>query len=63
MTTVLNFIECVLSKASKLLRFYKVYKSNSIIWVMGGDTFYLWYHLKKTGMDKLIYNRIKRCNK
>jgi hypothetical protein len=58
--TPIDYIDC--SNKHRLKDFKKCIKSNSIIWVMGGDTFYLWYHLKKTGMDKLIYNRIKNDN-
>ena len=37
-------------------------KSSNIIWIVGGDTFFLWYHLKKTNIDKLICNRVKNKN-
>tara|TARA_Y100000816_G_scaffold120239_1_gene84487 strand:+ start:936 stop:1640 length:705 start_codon:yes stop_codon:yes gene_type:complete len=37
-------------------------KSSNIIWIVGGDTFFLWYHLKKTNIDKLICNRVKNNN-
>ena len=37
-------------------------KTSNIIWIVGGDTFYLWYHLKKNKIDKIINNRIKKNN-
>ena len=36
--------------------------SSDIIWVVGGDTFYLWYYLKKYNIDKIIHNKIKKDN-
>jgi len=53
----IEFIDC--SRKENLKQFKKSIKSNSIIWITGGDTLYLWYHLKKTGMDKFIYDRLK----
>lgn len=41
---------------------FKSLKSSDIIWVVGGDTFYLWYYLKKYNIDKIIRNRIKKDN-
>ena len=56
----LEYIDC--SRKENLKQFKKSIKSNHIIWVPGGDTLYLLYHLKKTGMDKLIYDRVKNNN-
>ena len=40
-------------------KFKKSINSSQIIFVLGGDTLYLMYHLKKSKMDKLIKERIK----
>ena len=29
------------------------------IWVNGGNTFYLWHHLKASGVDQLVKDRVK----
>ena len=52
-----TYIDC--SKKKNLKKFEKNIKTTNIIWVIGGDTFFLWYHLKKTNMDKLICKRVK----
>lgn len=56
----IELIDC--SSKNNLKKFKKSIKSSQIIWVMGGDTLYLWYHLKKTKMDELIKDRIKNHN-
>lgn len=56
----LEIIDC--SNKDNLKKFKKSINSSQIIWVMGGDTLYLWYYLKKTKMDKLIKDRIKNHN-
>ncbi len=53
----IEIVDC--SSKKNLEKFKKSIKSSQIIWVMGGDTLYLWYHLKKTKMDLLILDRIK----
>jgi len=52
-----TYIDC--SKKKNLKKFEKNIKAANIIWIIGGDTFFLWYHLKKTNMDKLICKRVK----
>ena len=52
-----TYIDC--SKKKNLKKFEKNIKTTNIIWVIGGDTFFLWYHLKKTNMHKLICERVK----
>ena len=56
----IELIDC--SSKNNLKDFKKSIKTSQIIWVMGGDTLYLWYHLKKTKMDELIKDRIKNHN-
>lgn len=56
----IELIDC--SNKENLKKFKKSIKSSQIIWVMGGDTLYLWYHLKKTKMDELIKDRIQNHN-
>jgi cyanophycinase-like exopeptidase len=56
----IELIDC--SSKNNLKKFKKSIKSSQIIWVMGGDTLYLWYHLKKTKMDELIKDRIQNHN-
>jgi cyanophycinase-like exopeptidase len=57
----LEFIDC--SNKNNLQRFKNSIKKNNIIWLLGGDTFYLTYYLKKYKMDKLICNKIKNNKK
>ena len=56
----IELIDC--SSKNNLRKFKKSINSSQIIWVMGGDTLYLWYHLKKTKMDELIKDRIQNHN-
>ena len=56
----IELIDC--SNKNNLEKFKKSIKTSQIIWVMGGDTLYLWYHLKKTKMDELIKKRIENNN-
>lgn len=56
----IELIDC--SNKENLKKFKKSIKTSKIIWVMGGDSLFLWYHLKKTKMDKLIKDRIKNHN-
>ena len=51
-----------ISKKNSIDNCIKHIKSSNIIWIMGGDTFYLWYHLKNTNINKLIENRVKNNN-
>ena len=53
----IELIDC--SNKANLEKFKKSINSSQIIWVMGGDTLYLWYHLKKTKMDELIKKEYK----
>jgi cyanophycinase-like exopeptidase len=56
----IELIDC--SSKINLKKFKKSINSSQIIWVMGGDTLFLWYHLKKTKMDELIKDRIQNHN-
>ena len=56
----IELIDC--SSKTNLKKFKKSINSSQIIWVMGGDTLFLWYHLKKTKMDELIKDRIENHN-
>ena len=51
-----EFIDC--SQKSNVKKCINSIKKCDVIWVMGGDTLYLWYHIKKTNIDKLIYNKV-----
>ncbi len=51
-----EFIDC--SHKNNLDKCINSIKNCDIIWVMGGDTFYLWYHIKKSNIDKLICSKI-----
>jgi len=53
----LELIDC--STKNNIEKFKKSINSSQIIFVLGGDTLYLMYHLKKSKMDKLIKERIK----
>ena len=57
---VLEYIDC--SRKRNYAKFEKSIKNNKIIWVTGGDTLYLMYHLKKSGFDKLLKKRILKDN-
>lgn len=56
----IEFIDC--SSKKNIESFKKSIDSTSIIWVMGGDTLYLMYHLKKSKMDKYICDKLKEKN-
>ena len=51
-----EYIDC--SSQKNLKKFKASIKKNKIILVLGGDTFYLQYHLHKSKMDKLIKKRV-----
>ena len=53
-------IDC--SDKENIPKFIDSIQKNKIIMVLGGDTFYLWYHLKKNNLDKLIYDRVTNHN-
>ena len=56
----IDFID--FSKKNNINKALNSIKNSDIIWVVGGDTFYLWYHLKKNNIDKIICDRIKKNN-
>ena len=56
----IEFIDC--SSKKNIDNFKKSIDSTSIIWVMGGDTLYLMYNLKKSKMDKYICDKLKEKN-
>jgi peptidase E len=56
----LEFIDC--SRKKNYEKFEKTIKKSKIIWVMGGDTLYLLYHLKKSGFINLLKKRIMNDN-
>ena len=53
-------IDC--SDKKNIPKFKNEIESSDIILVLGGDTFYLMYHLKKSKMDRVLYNRVKNNN-
>lgn len=55
-----EYIDC--SSRENLKNFKASIKKNKIILVLGGDTFYLQYHLHKSKMDKLIKKRVYKDN-
>ena len=52
----IELIDC--SRKKNYYRFKKSIENNNIFWVIGGDTLYLMYYLKKYKFDKLIKERI-----
>ncbi len=55
-----TLIDC--SSKNNLKKFKENINNSQIIFALGGDTFYLNYHLKKSKMDKLIINKLKNSN-
>ena len=55
-----DLIDC--SKSINLERCKNKINKNSILWIMGGDTLYLMYHLKKSGIADLIKKRVYKDN-
>jgi len=55
-----EYIDC--SSKKNIEDFKKSINKNKVILVLGGDTYYLLYHLKNSNMDKLIYKRVKEDN-
>ena len=53
-----QFVDCSYKK--NLNACINSIKTSDVVWVMGGDTFYLWYHLKNSNVSKLICDRIKK---
>ena len=53
-------IDC--SNKKNLEKFKHEIETSDIILVLGGDTFYLMYHLKKSKMDQVLYDRVKYNN-
>ena len=56
----IEYIDC--SRYKNIEKCKKSIKNNKIIWIMGGDTLYLMYHLKKYGIDKLLKSQILKNN-
>jgi len=55
-----TLIDC--SSKNNLKKFKETINNSQIIIALGGDTFYLNYHLKKSKMDKLIINKVNNTN-
>lgn len=55
-----TLIDC--SSKNNLKKFKETINNSQIIFTLGGDTFYLNYHLKKSKMDKLIINKVNNSN-
>ena len=55
-----TLIDC--SSKNNLKKFKESINNSQIIFALGGDTFYLNYHLKKSKMDKLIINKVNNTN-
>ena len=55
-----TLIDC--SSKNNLKKFKENINNSQIIFILGGDTFYLNYHLKKSKMDKLIINKVNNTN-
>jgi len=55
-----TLIDC--SSKNNLKKFKETVNNSEIIFALGGDTFYLNYHLKKSKMDKLIIRKVKNSN-
>lgn len=55
-----DLIDC--SKSINIERCKNKINKNSILWIMGGDTLYLMYHLKKSGIGDLIKKRVYKDN-
>ena len=55
-----QFVDCSYKK--NLTACINSIKTSNIVWVMGGDTFYLWYHLKNSKVGDLICKRVKKNN-
>jgi len=53
-----QFVDCSYKK--NLNSCINSIKSSNVVWVMGGDTFYLWYHLKNSKVNNLICNQVKK---
>ncbi len=53
-------IDC--SKKENIPKFKHEIENSDIILVLGGDTFYLMYHLKKSKMESVLYKRVKNNN-
>ena len=56
----LEYIDC--SRKKNYEKFEKTIKECKIIWIIGGDTLYLLYHLKKSGFINLLKKRIMNDN-
>ena len=55
-----DLIDC--SKRINIERCKNKINKNSILWIMGGDTLYLMYHLKKSGIGDLIKRKVCKNN-
>lgn len=53
-------VDC--SKKENIPKFKHEIENSDIILVLGGDTFYLMYHLKKSKMESVLYKRVKNNN-
>lgn len=53
-----NYIDCSQTDINIINNFIYEINTSPIIWITGGNTFFLWKSLKLSGMDKLIYQRV-----
>ena len=54
----IQFVDCSYKK--NLNACINSIKTSHVVWVMGGDTFYLWYHLKNSKVGDLICNKVNK---
>lgn len=52
----INYIDC--SDKSKFKKNKNIMNNTDVLWFVGGDTMFLWYHLKRSGFDKIIKRKI-----
>ena len=50
-------VDCACDKAEEM---EAALAQASCIWVLGGNTFYLWHHMQHSGLDAIVRERVRR---
>ena len=52
-------VDCIDCAKDEQARLDDAVQRASCVWVAGGNTFFLWHHMRRSGMDKLVKRRVE----
>merc|ERR1719291_567719 len=54
--TIVDCIDCAKDDEARLS---EAVQKAQCVWVLGGNTFFLWHHMRRSGFDKLVKRRVE----